>query len=63
MTPPVIESLRTLAGIANGERISQDTKRTAEEAILLLIRVVYNEAAKMAESNSPIMPPPPGFSV
>lgn len=57
MTPPVIESLKVLAGIANTERISEDTKKKTEAAILTLIRVIENQAVKMANDNSMLFTP------
>lgn len=57
MTPPVLESMKTLAGICNAERISEDVKKEAETCMKILITVIKNEADKMRNNNSPIMVP------
>lgn len=54
MTPPVLESVKALAGILNAERISDNVKKDAEEVLKYLIAVIANEAAKMRQSNSPL---------
>lgn len=54
MTPPVLESIKALAGILNAERIDQQVKKEAEQVVKDLIAVIGQQASKMRQDNSPL---------
>jgi hypothetical protein len=54
MTPPVLESLKALAGVCNAERIDAQVKKDAEQVLKDLIAVIGQQASKMRQDSSPL---------
>lgn len=55
MTPPVLESIKALAGILNAERIDQQVKKEAEAVVKTLITVIGQDAEKMRKAGSSLI--------
>jgi hypothetical protein len=55
MTVPVLETMKTVAGILNAERVPETVKSEAEGLMSLLISIAKEQAQKVKDEGSPFL--------